>query len=89
MSFGRQISNLLNSHRVERPSQIEARENMIDQFEADAIKNVTWDFANFCHWRREFLQVRDLDIRGSRDNLIRFATFFVKTLDYIIDTDHP
>ena len=62
---------------------------MIVQFEADAIKNVSWDFANFNHWRREFNQVRELDIRGSRDNLIRFATFFTKTLDYITDTEHP
>ena len=59
-------------------------------FEADVIEKVEWDFPSISHWKREFDEVKLLKIQGStnRDNLIRFAIFFVKTLDHITDTKH-
>ena len=60
---------------------------MIVKFEVDTLKNIQWDFSNCNQWKREFDDIRNLEVRGSgnRNNLIRFATFVVKTLDYITD----
>ena len=50
-----------------------------------------WNFADINDWKSEFEELKNINVHGSinRNNLIRFAIFFVKTLDYITEPRRP